>query len=217
MISLGYVPAGSTIRLPWDTRNSVGASVTVGGFVAADIEVYKDGSTTQRASDNGYTATTDFDAATGCHLAVIDLSDDSDAGFYAAGSEYLVMINAVTVEGQTVRFWLARFLLGPAPVNVSEINASAAAAIRLALSAGTMIPGTVDTTAFAPTTAEFEADDITEATGDHYNNRYVFFTSGALVGQFAPITDYALSGGRGHFTVTAMTEAPGNNDTFIII
>jgi hypothetical protein len=92
----------------------------------------------------------------------------------------------------------------------------ATAAARLALSAGQIIPFTVDTTV-APSTTEFEADDITEATADHYNGRIVIFTSGVLVGQATSISDYALAGGKGHFTVAAMTEAPGNNDTGIIV
>lgn len=77
--------------------------------------------------------------------------------------------------------------------------------------------GTIDTAAFSPTTTEFEADDITEATADHYNGRVIIFTSGALQYQATSISDYALSGGRGHFTVPALTEAPANNDTFIIV
>lgn len=94
---------------------------------------------------------------------------------------------------------------------------TAAAAAKLATSAGTMVTGTVDNSAHTPTTTEFEADNITEATADHYNGRIIIFTSGALTGQATDITDYALSGANGHFTVTALTEAPANNDTFIII
>jgi hypothetical protein len=93
---------------------------------------------------------------------------------------------------------------------------TAAAAAKLALSAGQIITGTIDTTV-APSTTEFEADDITEATADHYNGRVVIFTSGVLAGQATSISDYALAGGKGHFTVVSMTEAPGNNDTFIIV
>lgn len=95
----------------------------------------------------------------------------------------------------------------------------ATAATRLALSAGQMIPGTVDTVTngHTPTGTEFQADDITEATSDHYNGRIVVFTSGALVGQATDITDYVAVGGIGQFTVTALTEAPSNDDTFIII
>ncbi len=101
--------------------------------------------------------------------------------------------------------------------DVEAINGSTAAAIRLALSAGQMIPGTVDTTAFSATTTEFEADDITTAAADHFNGRIVLFTTGALIAQVASIEDYALTGGRGHFTISAVTSIPANDVTFIIL
>lgn len=86
-------------------------------------------------------------------------------------------------------------------------------------SAGTIVTGTVDTVtnSHTPTTTEFQADDVTEATADHFNGRIVIFTSGALVNQATDITDYVAVGGIGQFTVTALTEAPANNDTFVII
>lgn len=107
----------------------------------------------------------------------------------------------------------------------TEVNAiktvtdalGATAAARLQIAVLTELTGTVDTTAFSPTTTEFEADDITEATADHFNGRIVIFTSGALQYQATDITDYSLASGRGHFTVTALTEAPANNGTFIIV
>lgn len=93
----------------------------------------------------------------------------------------------------------------------------AAAAAKLALAASTMITGTVDNTAHTPTTTQFEADDITEATADHYNGLIIKWITGALAGQTTEVSDYVLTGGRGHFTVVAMTEAPANNDTFILV
>ena len=106
---------------------------------------------------------------------------------------------------------------GNVPADVVEINGVAEAAQDLQASAQTIVRGTVDTAGFAPTTTEFEADDITEATADHFNGRVIIFTSGALKDQATDITDYSLVTARGHFTVTAMTEAPANNDTFIIV
>lgn len=96
---------------------------------------------------------------------------------------------------------------------------TAASAANLAASAGQIIKATVDTVVntHTPTTTEFQADDITEATADHFNGRIVIFTSGVLAGQATDITDYAAVGGIGQFTVTAMTEAPSNNDTFVIV
>lgn len=99
---------GDTIYFPFDSYDSNGASVTITGLAVTDIEVYKDGSVTQRSSDNGYTLLDtdgiDFDGSVGLHGFSIDTSDNSDAGFWADGSQYWVHINAVTIDGQTVRF-----------------------------------------------------------------------------------------------------------------
>lgn len=81
-------------------------------YAAADLLVYKDGSTTERASTSGYTATTDFDAKTGKHLAIIDLSDNTTADFWQAGSEYLVAVDAVTIDAVVTGGWIARFQIG---------------------------------------------------------------------------------------------------------
>jgi len=85
----------------------------------------------------------------------------------------------------------------------------------LGIGAG-LVNGTIDTTGFAATTTEFESDDITTAAADFYNGRVIVFLTGSLAGQATLITDYVLTGGRGHFTVNALTSAPGNNDTFRI-
>lgn len=106
----GDFPTGATIRIPFDTfAGSTGASITMTNFLAADIEIYKNGGLTQRASDNGYTATTDFDGLTGLHMLVIDTSDNSDSGFFAAGNEYQVAVSTVTIDSQTVSFWAGTF------------------------------------------------------------------------------------------------------------
>jgi len=90
---------------------------------------------------------------------------------------------------------------------------------NLEASAGQIIKATVDTVVntHTPTTTEFQADDITEATADHYIGRRIIFTSGVLDEQSKEITDYAAVGGIGQFTTEAFTEAPSNNDTFIIV
>ena len=101
-------------------------------------------------------------------------------------------------------------------VNPTQINGSTNAATRLALAAGVMHQGTVDTAGFSATTSIFETSSITEATADHYVGRIVLWTSGALLEQQALITAYSLNTGRGRFTVTTMTDAPANGDAFII-
>jgi hypothetical protein len=318
MLDLGIVRPGTTIRIPFSTFDKDdGSAITMTNFAAADILVYKGGSTTERSSTAGYTATTDFDSKTGKHVAVIDLSDNTDAGFYVAGGEYLVAIDAVTVDSVTTGGWIARFIIGyrdalfnttiavlnsqtsftlsagpseddalngrqlilhdiasanqfstgivldytgssktvtlataptftiaagdnvsvlalaplqpatagstltvtsgRANADVTHLNGATANLLKQIAALSTMVTGTVETGAFTPTTTAFESDDVTEATTSHYVGRNVLFTSGALLGQAARITAYQLSGSNGKFTVTTMTEAPANNDTFVIV
>jgi hypothetical protein len=110
---LNAVPAGTTLYIPFTSYNAAGASVTLTGLAVTDVEIYKNGSTTQRSSDNGYalldTDGIDFDGVTGLHGFSIDLSDNTDSGFYAVGSWYWVVVSTVTVDSQTVTFIAAVF------------------------------------------------------------------------------------------------------------
>lgn len=103
-----------TVYIPFNTFSSddPSASVTITNLVAGDVEIHKDGSTTQRASDNGVTVTINFDGVTGNHLVSIDLSDNSDAGYYANGSRYQVRIEGATVDGGTINAWIGSFSIG---------------------------------------------------------------------------------------------------------
>jgi hypothetical protein len=113
MLYLGDFAAGSTIYIPFHTFNSSGASVTITGLAVTDVEIYKSGSVTQRASDAGYTLLDtdgiDFDGVTGIHGFSVNTGDNTDAGFYAAGADYWVVVSAITVDGQTVNFVAAIF------------------------------------------------------------------------------------------------------------
>lgn len=114
MLDLGFVRPGATIRIPFNTfdSNDPSASVTVTGLAVTDIEIFKDGSLTQRASDAGYAVDTDVDTIAGTHWIEIDLSDNTTAGFFAAGSEYLVQVSSITVDAATINFWAGRFTIG---------------------------------------------------------------------------------------------------------
>lgn len=102
MIDLGTVNPGQTIRIPISTFDKDdGSSITMTNYATSDILVYKDGSTTERGSTSGYTATVDFDAKTGKHFAIIDLADNTTADFFQAGSEYHVALDQVTVDTVT--------------------------------------------------------------------------------------------------------------------
>jgi hypothetical protein len=110
---LGDFPTGKTIAFPFQTFNSSGASVTLTGLAVTDIECYKLPSMTQRSSDAGYalidTDGIDLDGITGIHGFTIDTSDNTDAGFFVAGTDYVVFVSAVTIDSQTVNFIAGAF------------------------------------------------------------------------------------------------------------
>lgn len=113
-MNLYIVPAGDTLPLLFDTfGGNDGASITISGLALGDIKIYKNGSTTQRSSTAGYslldTDGIDFNGITGIHGISIDLSDDTDSGFYAVGSWFTVVINAVIINSQTINFIAGHF------------------------------------------------------------------------------------------------------------
>lgn len=118
MIDLGTVKPGTTLYIPFHTfdSNDPSASVTLTGLATTDIEIYKDGSTTQRASDSGYalldTDGIDFDGITGIHGFSVNLADNTTAGFYASGSQYWIVVSSITVDAATVNFIAATFRIG---------------------------------------------------------------------------------------------------------
>ena len=106
--------ATETVHLPFNTFTSddPSASVTITDLVAADIHIHKDGSVTQRSSAAGVTISVDFDGITGNHMAHIDLSDNTDEGFYAVGSTFQVRIEGTTVDAGTINAWIGTFSVG---------------------------------------------------------------------------------------------------------
>lgn len=121
MINLGTVKPGSTIFIPFESFGTDRAPITISGLTVGDILVYKDGGTTRRASTSGFTLLDtdgiDFDSQTGIHGVSIDLSDNTTADFWAAGSRYFVVIGDITVDSTTMRFLAATFQIGyPAAV-----------------------------------------------------------------------------------------------------
>jgi hypothetical protein len=114
---LGTVAPGQTIYFPFESfASSTGAPITITGLATSDIKVYKDGNTTERASASGYTLLDtdgiDFDGITGIHGFSIDLSDNTTADFWAAGSRYFVVVSTVTVDSQTMSFLAGFFRIG---------------------------------------------------------------------------------------------------------
>ena len=93
--------------------NDPSASVALSGLAVGDIEIYKNGVATTRASDAGYvlldTDGIDFDGTVGIGGFSIDIDNDTDSGFFAAGNEYDVILGPITVDGATINFHAGSF------------------------------------------------------------------------------------------------------------
>ncbi len=129
--------------------NDPAASVTITDLAAGDIRIFKDGSLTQRTSANGVTIDIDFDANVGAHMVSIDLSDDTDAGFYIEGSRFQVMMVGTTVDAGTVTAWIGHFSIGlilrPTGI-ITSGSAAKVAAESYVLTTGTQSANTVAAT-----------------------------------------------------------------------
>jgi len=142
MIDLGIVRPGTTLYVPFQTFSSddPSASMTLTGLATTDIEIYKDGSTTQRASDSGYalldTDGIDFDGITGIHGFSVDLADNTTAGFYAAGSQYWIVVSSVTVDAATINFIAATFRIGYPAAILNTTIATLSSQTSFTLTAG---------------------------------------------------------------------------------
>lgn len=151
-----YVPAGDVLPVMFDSFDGgTGASITMTGLAVTDIEIYKDGGVTQRASDAGYTLLDtdgiDFDAITGIHGFSIDTGDNTDAGFYTVGAWFHVVVSAITIDAQTVNFIACAFRL--------------MAAEAIAAKPKVDVDGWLGTAAATPTVAGVPEVDLTHVGG----------------------------------------------------
>jgi hypothetical protein len=107
---LGAYPPAAAVDFKWNTQGADGASITR----ATDgvLRIYKDNSATYRSSSAGVTDSEDFGSVVGVHHVRIDLADNTDAGFYAAGHEYQVVVVGAVIDGKTVNAVLAHFTIG---------------------------------------------------------------------------------------------------------
>lgn len=96
-------------------------------------------------------------------------------------------------------------------VDVIAVSGDSTAADNLEAGLEGVVTGTVST----GSTTTVVTTGLSETTDDHYNGRVIVFRSGNLAGQAATITDY--NGSTKALTVSTLTEAPGNGDTFVIV
>lgn len=228
---LGDFEAGKTIFFPFHTFNSSGASVTITGLAVTDIEVYKGASMTQRSSDAGYalvdTDGIDLDSITGIHGITIDTSDNTDAGFYAAGNDYTVVVSSVTVDSQTVNFILGRFSIsnraglkptvegrtldvastGEAGIDLNNINLPVGAIPAFGIIDNGTAQSATGTTLVLRSAAAFADDTVIGAT-------LMAFGSTQGYWQTRTVTDAVLS--TDTLTVDTWTVTPSGTITYIL-
>ncbi len=100
MSYIGDYNINSIVRKKWSTTGTDSNSIT--RATDGTLKIYKDDSATQRTSLSGVTQIEDFGGDTGVHSISIDLSDNTDAGFYASGHDYDVVMSSMTIDGKTV-------------------------------------------------------------------------------------------------------------------
>jgi hypothetical protein len=123
---------GDTLYFNFGSYNDSGDSEALVGFAVTDIEVFKNGIATTRATDSGYSLISDTGQVgdrVGLHRFSVQLFNTADdASFYAAGGWYQVAVDAVAIDGRTVRFWVGSFEIGRQKTNVVELVADTGAA-----------------------------------------------------------------------------------------
>ena len=96
LLALGTFDPGSTVYLPFNTRGTNRAPITLAGSPVVSVSDRDD--TTE--STAGVTLNVDFDNRTGLHLAVINTA--ADTTFYADGRSYSVVVTTGTVNSISV-------------------------------------------------------------------------------------------------------------------
>jgi hypothetical protein len=132
MLYLGDVKLGRTLRFAFDTQAD-GLPSTLSGIT---VRVYKDANTVETGT--GVAITADYDTRTGLNLVVVDTSADP---FYVAGSDYIVVLTAGTVNGQAIMRVLGNFSIENRTIGF--IGALAVQAIWDALTAALVTAGSI--------------------------------------------------------------------------
>jgi hypothetical protein len=180
----------------------------------SDILLWKEGGTTLAQKNE---ATSCTHRSNGLYTCPVDTTDTNTLGILSLScheSGALPIRHDYIVVASNVHNSLITNT-GYLNVNFETIGGSSAPVTSFAAALLGYVTGTSDNTGFTATTSIMDTT-ITEATADHYNGRVIVFTSGALAGQATLITDYALTGGRGRFTMSTLTEAVPNGTTFVI-
>lgn len=158
MDGLGFYNTSGTrtvVRRIFTTHAKTGGNIApLSAFEAADIRIYRAAdsvahSNVQRNSSNGITMTSPFDTLTGVHEVAIDLTDDSDSGFYAAGYRYTIVLSpdSETIDGETITgLVIGEFEIGLQTVDATKLGGSATPVTNLTTVYSTDFATVYDTT-----------------------------------------------------------------------
>ncbi len=145
--------------------------------------------------------------------AVYDDSNELQGDWVNTGRLDTILDNIEVDTGTSIPALLPAALVGgKMDSDTIAISGSTTAADRLEESVLSIESGAAETGTLSTTQM---TSNLTEVTDDHYIGRIIIWTSGVLLRQATDITDYA--GTNGLLTFTAVTEAPSNTDTFIIV
>jgi hypothetical protein len=133
MMYLGNFATGAIIDFKWSSNGADGASIT--RATNGTVSVYKGNSTTP--SVVGVTDTEDFNALTGVHHCRITTA--SDAAFYAAGNDFIVVLSGAAIDTKGVNAVLAHFSIQNRYPAVADVQSGLATAAAL-----TTVQGYVD-------------------------------------------------------------------------
>jgi len=185
--------------------------------IEADTDVIDDGTSglVKIASD---VAAVLVDTGTTLDGKIDTIDGNVDSILTDTGTTLQAELDGIQADTEDIQSRIpAALVSGRMSSDAVAISGSTDAADKLEASAETILIGTVSHDNTAATTTVFYCDDITEATADHLNGRVIIFVSGDLQYQASSISDYSLEAGEGKFTVVALTEAPADNDTFVIV
>lgn len=214
MSYFGDFPVNAVARMFWNTNGADGASIT--RSTDGTLKIYKDGSVTERTSLAGVTQTKDHDGNTGVHLVAVDLSDNTDAGFYAAGSRYALVMTGMVIDTKTVNAVIGSFsieLAGGALALLKNASYGLANLVR-----STVPANTLDVSATGEVGLDFA--NIKDATGAKTLTNItvpvvtsltnpVLLTPGTGTGQL-DITSGVVKANLVQILATALTETAGN-------
>ena len=199
----------------WDTFNNVGKTGDVSNHT---LRIVTDGTSAAPANSPSEIDATNIPGIYKITLTAGEMNSNviTLGGKSSTANVVIIPVQITTERGDVTGVraktdQLAFAVANQVDSNTKSISDDSVAADRLEALMDGIVVAQVNG---AASTTSIPADGFTEATNDHFKGRLITFVTGALSGQQTNITTYA--GGTQTFTVTALTEAPADNDFFVI-